>query len=115
MGVGMQIVYLGFAGTSQIEAEAASLLVRLERFGRTIAGCHLAIEFIHAELGATSFESMAVDRRRAMFDARLDLITRSGELVPIRHCQDVDAKAAIQAAFDLAEAQLEQNSTPPRS
>ncbi|NYH14161.1 hypothetical protein [Paraburkholderia bryophila] len=42
----MQIVYLGFAGTSQIEAEAASQLVRLERFSKSIEGCHLAIESI---------------------------------------------------------------------
>ncbi|WP_168789031.1 HPF/RaiA family ribosome-associated protein [Paraburkholderia aromaticivorans] len=115
MGVGMQIVYLGFAGTSQIEAEAASQLVRLERFSKSISGCHLAIESIRAAPERFGADGLAGDRRSLVFDARLDLIMRNGELVPIGHCLDPDAKAAIHAAFDSAEQQLERNSARTRS
>lgn len=115
MGVGMQIVYLGFAGTSQIEAEAASQLVRLERFSRSISGCHLAIESIRVASGRFEADGLAGDRRSPVFDARLDLIMRNGELVPIGHCLDTDATAAIQAAFDSAEQQLERNPARTRS
>ncbi len=51
MGIDMQIVYLGFAGSAQIESEAAAQLVRLERFGRCISGCHLALEAIRRHAG----------------------------------------------------------------
>ncbi|MCX4145132.1 MULTISPECIES: HPF/RaiA family ribosome-associated protein [Paraburkholderia] len=115
MGVGMQIVYLGFAGTSQIEAEAASQLVRLERFSRSISGCHLAIESIRVASGRSGADVLAGDRRSPVFDARLDLIMRNGELVAIGHCLDTDATAAIQAAFDSAEQQLERNPARTRS
>ncbi|MGA9918742.1 hypothetical protein [Paraburkholderia sp.] len=115
MGVGMQIVYLGFAGTSQIEAEAASQLVRLERFSRSISGCHLAIESIRAASERLGADGLAGDRRSPVFDARLDLIMRNGGFVPIGHCLDTDAKAAIQAAFDFAERQLERSSARTRS
>ncbi|WP_429449316.1 hypothetical protein [Paraburkholderia sp. 40] len=111
----MQIVYFGFVGTSQIEAEAASQLVRLERFSRSIAGCHLAIESIRAARPDYRDNARAGDGRARMFDARLDLIMRSGELVPIRHCLDAKAEAAIRAAFDSAEEQLVRNSPRTRS
>lgn len=109
MGVGMQIVYLGFAGTSHIEAEAASQLVRLERFSQSLAGCHLAIESIRAARADYRANESAGDARGPVFDARLDLIMRSGELVPIRHCLDASAEVAIKAAFDSAEEQLARN------
>jgi hypothetical protein len=111
MGVGMQIAYLGFAGTSQIEGEAAAQLVRLERFGKSISGCHLAIEFIRPSPERFGIDVGATDTRSPAFDARLNLIMRDGELVPIRHCLGTDAKAAIQAAFDSAEQQLVLGST----
>ncbi|CAB3789783.1 hypothetical protein LMG28614_03001 [Paraburkholderia ultramafica] len=115
MGVGMQIVYLGFAGTSHIEAEAASQLVRLERFSQSIAGCHLAIESIRAALPDYRANAAPGEPRAPMFDARLDLIMRSGELVPIRHCLDANAEVAVQAAFDCAEQQLALNPARTRS
>ncbi|WP_312892955.1 MULTISPECIES: hypothetical protein [Paraburkholderia] len=111
----MQIVYLGFVGTSQIEAEAASQLVRLERFSRSIAGCHLAIEFIRAALPDQRANAQPGEPREPTFDARLDLTMRSGELVPIRHCVDANVQAAIRAAFDSAEEQLVRNSPRTRS
>jgi hypothetical protein len=95
MGVGMQIVYLGFAGSAPIEAEAGVQFVRLERNRRTISGCHLAIEAVHDGPGHT------------VYDARLDLITCANELIPVRHCPHEDPHIAVQAAFDAAERQLE--------
>lgn len=98
MGIGMQIVYLGFAGSAPIEAEAGAQFVRLERFWKTISGCHLAIEALHDRPG------------HLMYDARIDLITRANELIPVRHCMNEDAGVAVQAAFDAAEQQLESGS-----
>jgi hypothetical protein len=89
MGIGMQIVYLGFAGSARIEAEAAVQLVRVERFGDRISGCHLAIEATHSSSGL-------------VYDVRLDLVTRAGKLVPLPHCANADAETAIRAAFDAA-------------
>lgn len=93
MGIGMQIVYLGFPGAARIEAEAAVQLLRLERFAGTLGGCHLAIEATPA-------------RQHTVYDARLDLVTRSGELVPMPHCAHADPETAIRAAFDHAERAL---------
>lgn len=107
MGVGMQIVYLGFAGTSQIEREAATQLLRLERFSRSISGCHLAIEAIRERSGSSRASPPAADIRCPVFDARLDLIMRDGELVPIEHCLNADPNMAVQAAFDVAERKLD--------
>ncbi|NPT56152.1 hypothetical protein [Paraburkholderia elongata] len=107
MGVCMQIVYLGFAGTSQIEGEAATQLVRLERFSKSIAGCHLAIEAIRERPKGAGTSAPAADIRSPVFDARLDLIMRNGELVPIEHCLNADPDIAVRAAFDVAERKLD--------
>lgn len=115
MGIGMQIVYLGLAGTSQIEAEAASQLLRLERFGKSIAGCHLAIEFIQAPPDGYRDGVCAGEGPIPLFDARLDLIMRDGELIGIRHCLHASANAAINAAFDFAEQQLSRSLARTRS
>ncbi|WP_408254713.1 hypothetical protein [Paraburkholderia phytofirmans] len=80
----MQIVYLGFVGTSQIEAEAASQLIRLERFCNSIAGCHLAVEAIRVTPDGCRNGAYAGEAPTPLFDARLDLIMRDGELVPVR-------------------------------
>jgi hypothetical protein len=93
MGIGMQIVYLGFPGNARIEAEAAVQLLRLERFSRMLGSCHLAIEEISAN-------------QHTVFDARLDLVTPSGQLLPMPHCADDDPEAAVRAAFDHAERKL---------
>ncbi|GAB6851338.1 MULTISPECIES: hypothetical protein [Paraburkholderia] len=98
MGIGMQIVYLGFAGSAQIEAEAGAQLVRLFRFASGLAGCHLAIELMRSN----------GDRDHPRYDARLDLITPSHELKPVRHCTSDDPNTAVRQAFDEAEKQLEQ-------
>jgi hypothetical protein len=94
MGVGMQIVYFGFPGAAQIEAEAGVQLLRLERFSQRICGCHLVIEALRVA-------------GHPLYDARLDLITRGDKPVAIPHCSDEDPERAVRAAFDLAEQELD--------
>jgi hypothetical protein len=89
MGISMQIVYLGFAGSAHTEAEAAVQLLRLERFHDLISGCHLAIEAMHVE-------------GEQVYDVRLDLIMRDGQLAPLPHCASADPAVAIGAVFDRA-------------
>jgi hypothetical protein len=104
MGIGMQIVYFGFAGSAQIESEAAAQLVRLERFAKFISGCHLAIEAIHERaLHEIPDRRHAARGNHLKFDVRLDLGLRSGELMPIEHRQSPDPDGAVRAAFDAAE------------
>ncbi|MGF6973645.1 hypothetical protein QFZ94_002072 [Paraburkholderia sp. JPY465] len=95
MGIGMQIVYLGFPGAVQLEGEAGAQLVRLARFEALVPNCHLAIEALHP------------DRVSPHYDVRLDLITPADEFRPIAHCAGDNAEAAIRGAFDLAEQELE--------
>jgi hypothetical protein len=95
MGIGMHIVYLGFAGAAQLEAEAGAQLVRLARFGTFVSNCHLAIEALRPGSDAP------------LYDVRLDLITPAHELKPIAHCAGDNAEVAIRCAFDLAEKELE--------
>jgi hypothetical protein len=90
MGVGMQIAYMGFARSAEIEAEASVQLVRIDRFACRIAGCHLALEVLRGDNGSRSY------------DARLDLITRDYNMIPIEHVTDSDVQRAIRAAFDAA-------------
>ncbi|CAB3800366.1 hypothetical protein [Paraburkholderia caffeinilytica] len=115
MGIDMQIVYFGFAGSAQIEAEAAAQFVRLERFGNSISGCHLAVEVIHehpsnvvrGEVPVAPRGVLAAASGHIMFDARLDLVLRNGELVPLEHRQSPDPNVAVRTAFDAAERLLE--------
>jgi len=112
MGIDMQILYFGFAGSAQIEAEAAVQFVRLERFGKSISGCHLAIEAIRERApDGTSRGVFDATPNHLMFDARLDLVLRNGELVPLEHRQSADPDAAVRAAFDAAERLLERGVT----
>ena len=97
MGLGMQIVYLGFPGSSAIEAEACVQLLRLERFSGVLSGCHLAIERLHP---------WQPGNREPAYDVRLDLVSTARELAPLCHCAADDPVAAMQAAFDAAERQL---------
>ncbi len=94
MGIWMQIAYFGFAGSTQLEAEATIQLMRLEQFSPQLAGCHLAIE------------AMGASTRQPRYDVRLDLITRNGELRPVPHMMGADPMNALERAFDLAERQL---------
>ncbi|MGK8207892.1 metal ABC transporter ATPase [Burkholderia cenocepacia] len=94
MGVGMQIVYLGFAGSAELEAEAATRLVDIERFRALISGCHLAIEARRMPGGMRAY------------DVRLDLITRNDELKPLPHCSGDDVCETVRRAFAAAECAL---------
>lgn len=93
MGIGMQIVYLGFPGAARIEAEAGIQLLRLMRFARLVSHCHLAIEALHGPNGV-------------YYDARLDIVTPERLLLPMPHCADAEPEAAVRAAFDFAEREL---------
>lgn len=95
MGLGMQIVYLGFAGSAAIEAEAGVQLLRLERFSGLLKACHLAIESVRK---AGQVEA---------YDVRLDLLSAASGLKPIVHCTSDDPIAAMREAFDAAEHELQ--------
>ena len=95
MGIGMQFAYMGFVGSAEIETEASVQLVRIDRFARRVAGCHLALEALRNLDGSRSY------------DARLDLITRDYKLIPIEHITGSDPREAVRAAFDAAVRLLE--------
>ncbi|WP_347814198.1 universal stress protein [Paraburkholderia sp. BL10I2N1] len=92
----MQIAYLGFAGSTQIEAEAGAQFVRLERFAKHISGCHLAIEATAAGSGHRQYE------------VRLILVTRTNDLIPVEHSLAEDSDVALRMAFDAAVRLVEQ-------
>ncbi|MEX3672189.1 hypothetical protein [Paraburkholderia phenoliruptrix] len=107
MGIDMQILHSGFTWTMQIESEAAAQLVRLERFGRTIAGCHLTLDAIYTQASKESDGSWVhlIDTtvHVCTFDACLDLVLRTGQLKPLAHRQNLDPVEAIRSVFDGAE------------
>ncbi|SAK91394.1 hypothetical protein AWB79_06693 [Caballeronia hypogeia] len=90
MGLGMQIAYQGFTGTDDVEREAGVELVRLERVAVDIVNCHLTIESYRDPSGAR------------LYDARLDLVTRAFDLIPIERGSNPDVSTAIHQAFDNA-------------
>jgi hypothetical protein len=95
MGIGMQIVYLGFSGSGPLEAEAGAQLVRLEPFRAFLSSCHLAIEALPAHSG------------KPIYDVRLDRITPANEFEPMGRGSGEDAKEAVRCAFDAARRKLE--------
>ncbi|MDQ7976846.1 hypothetical protein QYH69_06265 [Paraburkholderia sp. SARCC-3016] len=94
MGIGMQIVYLGFAGSRELEGEAGAQLVRLERYSNLLSGCHLAIEALRPRSS------------HPVYDVRLDLLLQTSGFKPLEHCSDEVPRLALQRAFDLAEREL---------
>lgn len=89
MGVGLQVLCLGFPRAASIDVEAGVQLVRLERFSSNLHDCHLTIEVLRTPGGFA-------------YDARLDLLLWNGRFVPMPHCSDPDPARAIRAAFDHA-------------
>lgn len=96
MGLGLQIAYQGFVGTDDVERAAGIELIRLERAARDIANCHLTIE---------AYRDQSGERR---YDARLDLVARNFDLIPVEHASNLDVGAAIHQAFDNAMRYLQQ-------
>jgi hypothetical protein len=90
MGLGMQIIYLGFPGSPAIEAEAGVQLLRLRRFSALVLECRLAIELLRWHGQPPTYE------------VRLDLVSRSNELYSGGYCEGEDPGAAVRAAFDAA-------------
>lgn len=90
MGLGMQIVYLGFGGTPAIEAEAGVQLLRLGRFSALLLECRLAIELL------------CLRGQPPVYEVRLDLVSPSHELYSGGNCESEDPGAAVRAAFDAA-------------
>ncbi|KAB0642344.1 metal ABC transporter ATPase [Burkholderia latens] len=94
MGVGMQIVCVGFAGSAALEAEAGAQLVRLERFRARLDDCRLEIE-----------SRPTADGGRA-YDVRLELLTNDRAPVSLSSSTSGDVNDAIRRAFAQAEAAL---------
>jgi hypothetical protein len=94
MGIGMQVVFLGFSGSAVLEAEAGAQLVRLVRFGRKISGCNLTLRALPGHPDKLSY------------GAQLELIALSGALVAMAVCAHDDPLRAVEAAFDAAETEL---------
>ncbi|SAK93921.1 hypothetical protein AWB83_05456 [Caballeronia ptereochthonis] len=90
MGLGMQIACQGFAGSNDVEREAGVELVRLERVAKDIVNCHLTIEAYRDQSGAR------------LYDARLDLVTREFNLIPVERSSNPDVAVAIHQAFENA-------------
>jgi hypothetical protein len=99
MGIGMQVVFLGFPGSFVLQAAASVQLVRLERFGRKISGCNLTLRALTTCPGLLSYE------------ARLDLIALNGPLLAMAKCASDDPLRAVEAAFDAAETELARDAT----
>jgi hypothetical protein len=93
MGIGMEIVYVGFSGDARIEAEAGIQLLRLMRFAAQVESCRLAVEALRGPSGP-------------YYDARLDIVTPDKQFISLPHCANSDPGAAVRAAFDDAEREL---------
>ncbi|RQR50558.1 metal ABC transporter ATPase [Burkholderia sp. Bp9140] len=91
MGVGMQIVCVGFAGSAALEAEAGVQLVRLERFRARLEDCRLLIES-HA----------SVDGSRT-YDVLLELLMRDRAPASLPCSTGDDVIEAMGRAFAQAE------------
>jgi hypothetical protein len=100
MGIGMQIVYVGFPGEARIEAEAGVQLLRLMRFAAQVSSCRLAVEAMRGPSGN-------------YYDARLDIVTSDRQFLSLPHCADREPESAVRAAFDYAERALLQRSSKP--
>ncbi|SAK61963.1 hypothetical protein AWB82_03096 [Caballeronia glebae] len=90
MGLGMQIAYLGFTGSSAIEREAGVELVRLAGVATDIVDCRLTIKASLDRAGHT------------VFDAQLVLLTRDFQQVMVQRGTDADVSVALHHTFDDA-------------
>ena len=100
MGVGMQVYFVGFAGSLVLEAEANAQLVRLARFGRKILGCNLTLQAFTNGL------------KQPRYEAQLNLICLNGSFLTMPHCESDDPLRAVETAFDAAESTLSEGGAP---
>ncbi|KUY57007.1 hypothetical protein [Burkholderia sp. RF2-non_BP3] len=94
MGVGMQIVCVGFAGSAALEAEAGVQLVRLERFRARLEDCRLVIESRPRMDGGLAY------------DVRLELTTRGRSPVSLPCSTGDDLVDVLGRVFTRAEQTL---------
>ena len=96
MGIGMQVVFVGFARSFALESEASVRLIRLSRFSQRVGDCTLTIEALTAVQGPGP----------ACYHVRLDLVARDGVIVLGTPCASHEPASAIDAAFNAAEVSL---------
>lgn len=94
MGIGMQVIFVGFARSFAIEAEASVRLIRLERFSRRLGECNLTIE------------ALLIGSDPLIYRVRLDLVARDGVIALGAPCSNTEPERAVDAAFDAAETTL---------
>ncbi|WP_126225374.1 metal ABC transporter ATPase [Burkholderia ambifaria] len=94
MGVGMQIVCVGFTGYAALEAEAGAQLVRLERFRARLADCRLTIE------------SRTSDDGDRTYDVRLELLMHDRAPASLPSSTGDDVNDTMRRAFAHAEQAL---------
>lgn len=94
MGVGMQIVCVGFAGSAALEGEAGAQLVRLERFRARLDDCRLAIE------------SRTTGDGGRTYDVRLELLMHDRAPALLRYGSGDDVNETMRRVFAQAEQAL---------
>ncbi|MET3820867.1 MULTISPECIES: metal ABC transporter ATPase [Burkholderia] len=94
MGVGMQIVCVGFTGSAALEAEAGAQLVRLERFRARLDDCRLTIE------------SRAIGEGDRTYDVRLELVMHDRAPASLPCSTGDDMNETLRRAFAQAEQAL---------
>ncbi|RQS60307.1 MULTISPECIES: metal ABC transporter ATPase [unclassified Burkholderia] len=94
MGVGMQIVCVGFAGSAALEGEAGAQLVRLERFRARLDDCLLAIE------------SRTTGDGGRTYDVRLELLMHDRAPAVLPGSSGDDVNETIRRVFAQAEQAL---------
>lgn len=95
MGLGMQIVYEGLPGSADLEAQAGMQLLRLGRFDAMLSECRLVLELLPSPGHAPRY------------GAQLELLFSGRGLDCAHRRESADPVAAMRAAFDAAEQDLE--------
>lgn len=94
MSARLQITFHGISRSPALTEAAARHLARLERKFRNLLGCSVVIAQPHHHQGQGN-----------AFSVKLDF-TLAGNDVLVNHSHDIDAHAALSAAFEAAERQL---------
>lgn len=94
MGLGMQIVYVGFPGSAAVEAQAGVQLLNLGRFNAMPPECRLVVE------------ALPCPGQALRYRARLDLIASKCSPACAHQCESDDVDACVRAVFEAAEREL---------